>query len=311
MRTIDDGRAVALRARLRSGHGIVTRDALAALGLGPQYGNRQVAAGRWQRAYDGTYVAHTGPLTFPQRCAVALAALGPDAVLDGATAATLHGLSGFEDERTYVVVPHGTSIRRPPGVVVTQSVVLTDRSRRDRAGLRAVRPEWAALAIARRSPWRARAVFAATVQQGFARADHLAACVLAVGRFRGRPLVAAALNDVAGGTRSELEGAFLDLCRARGLPLPERHVPVAAHGRRAWLDTCWPRERLVAEIDGKAFHVLGEDWEDDLARQNALVLAGLTVLRFSARDLRHDPGGVAAQVGQALDIARSRVAATA
>jgi hypothetical protein len=297
---IDDVRGLALGAHLRAHHHVVGRGDLGVLGLDAQYGNRQVAARRWQRVHGGTYCAHTGRLTFAERCAVALAVHGPRAVLDGATAATLHGLPGFEDDRTFVVVPHGASIRRVPGVVVTQSAVLTERSRRDRSGLRAVRPEWAALAIARRSPWRARAVFAATVQQGLARADHIAGCVLAVGRFRGRPAVVEALRDVTGGTRSALEGTFLDACRAAGLPMPERNVPVVAAGRRAWLDACWPRARLAVEIDGKAYHVLGEDWEDDLARQNALVLAGLTVLRFSARDLRGDPDAVAAQVRRAL-----------
>ena len=306
---IDPARADALAAYLRAHHDVVTREVLRHLGYGADHARTQVAAGRWQRVHSGTYCAHTGPLTFHQRCAAALAAMGPEAVLDGATAATLHGLPGYETERIHVVVPHGVSIRRAHGVVVTQSTVLTDRSRRDRAGLRVVRPEWAALAIARRWPVRARAVFAATVQQGLARADHLEACVLAVGRFRNRPVVVDALRDVAGGTRSELEGLFLDACRTARLPLPERHVAVDAAGRRAWLDACWPDARLAVEIDGRAFHVLGEDWEDDLARQNALVLGGLTVLRFPGLLLRTSPAAVTAQVAAAL--ARSRARATA
>lgn len=270
----------------------------------PAHGNAEVAAGRWQRVHDGTYCAHTGPLTFEQRCAAALAAAGEAALLDGASAATLHGLSGFEEDRIHVTVPHGTSLRRLSGVVLRQSVVLTERSRRDRSGLRAVRPEWAALTIARHSPWRARAVFAATVQQGFARADHLEACVLAVGQFRGRPAVTAALRDVAGGTRSALEGAFLDVVRRAGLPTPRRHVPIVVDGRRAWLDACWPAARVAVEIDGKAFHILGEDWERDLDRQNALVLAGLTLLRFSAAAIHGTPRRVADQVAAALAAAR-------
>lgn len=299
-RRVDDQRVAALAATLRSCHGVVTRDRLVALGFGPVHGNDEVRAGRWQRVHGGTYVAHTGPLTFVQRCAAAVAAAGQTAVLDGPTAAALHGLAGYEDERVHVTLAHGSPRRSLAGVAVRQSSVLTDRSRRDRSGLPVVRPEWAALAIARLWPWRARAVFAATVQQGLARADHIEACVLAVGRFRSRPVIRQALRDISGGSRSALEGEFLDAVRAAGLPPPLRHVPVVAGGRRAWLDACWPEARLAVEIDGKAFHVLGEDWEDDLDRQNALVLGGLTVLRFPARAIRGAPDHVAAQVRAAL-----------
>lgn len=310
-RRVDAEQVAALAATLRRSHDVVTRERLVALGLDPVYGNTQVAAGRWQRVHAGTYVAHTGSLTMLQRCAAAVAAAGETAVLDGPTAATLHGLVGFGDERIHVTVAHGAPRRRLADVTMRQSAVLTERSRRDRHRLPVVRPEWAALAIARLWPWRARAAFAAVVQQGLARADHIAACVLAAGRFRCRPAVVAALADVAGGTRSELEGRFLDACRAAGLPPPERHVPVNAGGRRAWLDACWPAARLAVEVDGKAFHVLGEDWEDDLARQNALVLAGFTVLRFSGAAIRTAPAQVAADVRRALAGARSRVTASA
>ena len=298
--------SAALRRHLRENHDVVTRADLASLGLYADYARRQVDAGRWQRVHDGIFCAHTGPLTFHQRCA-ALALTG--GVLDGPTALALHGLDGFDDGSVHVTVAHGASIRRAPGVVVRQSVVLTERSVRPRAGLRAVRPEWAALTVARSAPWRARAVLAATVQQGLARADHVEACVLAVGRFRGRPAVVDALRDVSGGSRSELEARFLDACRGAGLPAPERHVPVDAGGRRAWLDACWPWARLAVEVDGKAYHVLGEDWENDLARQNALVLAGFTVLRFGALAIRTSPARVAEDVRRALATARSRVTA--
>lgn len=290
----------ALDAYLRAHHDAVSREALRRLGLDARLAEREVAARRWQRVHRGVYCAHTGPLSFHQRCAAALALTG--GVLDGATALTLHGLPGYDDAIVHVTVRHGVSLRRAPGVVVRQSTVLTDRSLRPRQGLAAVRPEWAALAVARAAPSRARAVIAAVVQHGLARVDHVAACALAVGRFRGRPAVVAALEDVGGGSRSELEGLFLDACRRAGVPPPERNVPVVAGDRRAWLDACWPHARLAVEVDGRAYHVLGEDWEDGLARQNALVLAGFTVLRFSGRAIRTSPLRIAEEVRQALGV---------
>ena len=67
-------------------------------------------------------------------------------------------------------------------------------------------------------------------------------------------------------TRSELERRFLDLCRAAGLPLPAVNVVVAG----LEVDAVWPSERLVAELDGHAFHHTRTAFERDRIRDATL-----------------------------------------
>jgi very-short-patch-repair endonuclease len=65
-----------------------------------------------------------------------------------------------------------------------------------------------------------------------------------------------------------------------GLPDPQRQVPVLIGGRRYRLDFAWPEIRLAVEIDGAAVHGPGQ-LGADLRRQNAIVLSGWTILRFT------------------------------
>src|SRR5258706_19631 len=81
-----------------------------------------------------------------------------------------------------------------------------------------------------------------------------------------------------GRSRSELERRLIRLARRGGLPPLVQNYPVRVGERRAWIDACWPELGVAVEIDGKAYHVLSEDWERDLDRQNDLVLDEWLVL---------------------------------
>ena len=54
--------------------------------------------------------------------------------------------------------------------------------------------------------------------------------------------------------------------------------------------------RLVIELDGWAFHTSPDRFQRDRRRQNRLVAAGWTVLRFTWRDLTERPGYVIATI---------------
>jgi very-short-patch-repair endonuclease len=60
-------------------------------------------------------------------------------------------------------------------------------------------------------------------------------------------------------------------------------------GRRR-LDFAWPQQRLVVELDGMEHHTGRLARQRDNARQNEVVLAHWTVLRFTWADvlLRHE-----------------------
>lgn len=85
-------------------------------------------------------------------------------------------------------------------------------------------------------------------------------------------------------TESDAETLFVQLVRRGGLPDPLRQLPVVVRGRLARLDFAWPVATLAAEVDGARFH--GDDaLGRDLRRQNALVLAGWHILRFTWLDV--------------------------
>jgi very-short-patch-repair endonuclease len=97
-------------------------------------------------------------------------------------------------------------------------------------------------------------------------------------------------------TRSDLERDFLRLCRRYGLPLPRVNVTVG----RWTVDFLWPAERLAVEADSWAYHRGSAAFEDDHARDLDLRRRGYDIRRFSERQIRSEPGRVAADLAEAL-----------
>lgn len=70
--------------------------------------------------------------------------------------------------------------------------------------------------------------------------------------------------------------------------------------RNYLIDLAFPAERVAVEVDGWAWHVDAERFLSDRRRQNALVNAGWTVLRFTWHDLEGNPTRVVAEIRTAL-----------
>lgn len=64
-------------------------------------------------------------------------------------------------------------------------------------------------------------------------------------------------------------------------------------------DMAWPEHKVLVEFDGD-HHRDRKTFVDDLRRQNALVEAGWTILRFSSADVLGRPERVVAQIERAL-----------
>jgi len=82
--------------------------------------------------------------------------------------------------------------------------------------------------------------------------------------------------------------------------------PVVLDGQTYFLDIAFPGIRLVLEIDGREFHTKSDVFESDRRRQNDLVLARFTVLRFTYRRLVDEPDQVLADVRAGIQLARLR-----
>lgn len=88
---------------------------------------------------------------------------------------------------------------------------------------------------------------------------------------------------------SPLEADAHALLRRAGIEGWQPNFRVRCGQQTFYLDIAFPELRLAIEIDGWAHHSTHADLDRDLARQNRLMLAGWTVLRFTARTLPEMP----------------------
>ncbi|MDR0365700.1 MAG: endonuclease domain-containing protein, partial [Bifidobacteriaceae bacterium] len=97
------------------------------------------------------------------------------------------------------------------------------------------------------------------------------------------------------------EVVFVKLMRRHGITgwTPNARISLAGYGP-AVVDVWFAAARLVVEIDGWAAHNSQEAFQKDRTRQNALVAAGLRVLRFTWHDLTKRPDYVADRIQSLL-----------
>lgn len=279
-------------------YGVWSRRELLGKGVSYDRISGRLRTRRWQEPLPGVIVTHGGPLDEYGRRVVALRYAGRGAVLSHRTAAALLGLRVPED-LVDVTVPHGR--RR-----ISVAFVRTHQSRR--GGARCRRQGLWCTSAARtvvdvagtmRELDDVRALVADAVQRGLTTVGSIGLELRQAPR-RGSALSRRAFDEVATGARSAGEARFLELARTAGLPPCTPNARVHAGGRWFRVDALWEAERLVVEIDGQAWHLGAAAWEQDLRRQNLLIAAGYTVLRFPVRRLRDDPAGVIAEVAAAL-----------
>jgi very-short-patch-repair endonuclease len=101
-------------------------------------------------------------------------------------------------------------------------------------------------------------------------------------------------------TRSELERLFLRFCRRHRLPQPQVNVRVG----RFEVDFLWPEQRVIVEADGYRYHGNRAAFESDRAKDAELQHLGYRVLRFTHRQIGHDPDAIARAIRALLSAAQ-------
>ncbi|WP_147251466.1 endonuclease domain-containing protein [Blastococcus sp. TBT05-19] len=126
-----------------------------------------------------------------------------------------------------------------------------------------------------------------------------------VRRAAGRRGVATARRVAGLGDRlagSPMESVLRWSILESGLPAPVLQHVVRDGGRfLGQVDMAWPERRVIVEFDGNV-HRDRRVFVEDLRRQNGLVLAGWTVLRFTSADLLGRPAQVLATIRAALGL---------
>jgi hypothetical protein len=123
--------------------------------------------------------------------------------------------------------------------------------------------------------------------------------VQSIRRDRRREFIRQVVRDALDGAESLGELDFARMCRAAGLPMPERQSVRELPGRRAFLDAEWIRYGLSVEIDG-SHHGNPDALVADAVRQNEVTIQGTRMLRIPLLGLRVAPGQYLDQIRRAL-----------
>ena len=105
---------------------------------------------------------------------------------------------------------------------------------------------------------------------------------------------------------SAAERAAHRLLRRAGIQGWTTNLGIRVEGALYFLDIAFGPERVAVEIDGRQFHSESQVFEADRHRQNRIVLAGWTVLRFTWQMLTDSPDQVVTDIRRALFRARRR-----
>lgn len=259
---------------------------------------RLLRAGLCRRCEDGRFEL----LSSVDEMQLALTGLGPAAALSCDSVAVLLDWPLPEaPELLHLTVPRTNSRPRWPGAVV-HSRRLDENETCEFRGMRLTIPLVAALDLASTLPLKAAVVLLdAALRKGNLTVKGLRKRLVERRRAPGMTHAARAVRLSSRARQSPLESEFRVLVHEAGLPAPDDQVEVRDAGTfLARVDFAWTQYRLVVEIDGYEFHREYDVFVQDRRRQNALVLAGWRVLRFSASDLRSRPEKVVAEVRRAL-----------
>ncbi len=285
-------RTESLEGLAASQHALFTRAQALAAGLTPRTIGGGLTRGRWLTVFRGVYRMAGAPVTPDQRLLAAVLAAGAGAVASHRSAAWLWGLS---DELSLdVSVPKNRSPRLAGVVVHRQHMPSCSTSRR--RGVPVTNPLRTMLDVAALPDPE---LVDQALDRGIAARLFTPAAVEAeLGRQsrsgrRGTASLRERLehrDTSSSRPPSVLESRLVRLLRTARLPMPHREYPVMGGAYR--LDFAWPEVKLAVELDGYAAHASLMAFRDDRSRQNDLVLAGWTVLRFTWKDVRDRPADV-------------------
>jgi very-short-patch-repair endonuclease len=282
-------------------HGVVSRAQLLELGVGGRAIDHRMELGRLRAVHRGVY--RIGLLSSDGRRMAAVLACGPGAVLSHHSAAALWGIR--QSDR--IEVTTRASHRGPKHISVHRSPLRNDERTTHRGIPTTTVPRTLLDLSAVVHPDVLRSALRQAEQLRLT--DPLSLSDL-VERYPRRPGLAAIrvlLKEASIGARvirSELEERFQAFLLRAGLPLPQTNRRIEGYE----VDCVWPEQRLIVELDGRAFHSPTHAFEEDRARDRRLEAAGWHVIRVTWRQLHEEPELLEADLRQLLGQPASRTA---
>ena len=276
-------------------HGVVGLRQLCEMGLSASGVRKRVARGNLHRIHRGVYAVGHSKLTGHGHWMAAVLACGPNAALSHRSAAGLWGLRPDNRRKSDISLP-SPSARPKQAIEVHRSVTLTseDVTTVDDIPCTTIARTLVDLGdvVDRRAV--ERAVEQAEVLQLFD-LHAVERAIERAGPRRGAGALLSVLEHLEGHTLTDtdLEEAFLALCREAALPTPEVNVWMTLpDGTPAKIDFLWRAERLAVETDGGRFHRTRQSRERDARRDQLLRLMAFEPVRFTGRQVVREPGWV-------------------
>jgi very-short-patch-repair endonuclease len=277
--------------------GLARRDTLLGLGVTPQTLRRRVLAGLLVPVNRQVVALPATQLDLAVLTRAAVMAR-PDSIPTGLSAAALHGPSPWDE---VPLVGDPWLVGRPDRSLRARFVTHIGIGTVKRSGLVVADPASTVIDLLRflSAPDAAR-VGRAALQRRVVTLDLLVAAHARLAGLRGVGQLAVVIAELVEGTHSEAEHELVFVVRQAGLIGWRANHPVRVGGRQYFLDLAFPESRLAIEVDGRAHHSDPRSFRRDRQRQNDLVAAGWTVLRFTWDDLVADPAGVIGRIVEAL-----------
>jgi very-short-patch-repair endonuclease len=268
--------------------GVISIDQLRGCGVSEDAIRARVALGQMHRVHRGVYALGHRALSPEGRCMAAILALGGGprgggSVLDHWRAAVSHrsalslwNLLPANKAPCDVIVAGNAGRARRGGIRVHRSLSLAPGDVTLHRGIPVTTPVRTIADLREAiSTHRRGAISARELRKAIRQANVL-----------GLPI---GTDDAQVRTRSDLEGAFLRLCRRRRLPPPEVNVRIGPY----LVDFLWRERLFVVETDSYLYHRGEMAFQDDHARDLDLMGRGFEVLRISELQLDEEPARVA------------------
>lgn len=289
----------AVDVRFATQDGLITRSQSLEAGMSTAAVDRRVRTGAWIRVHPSVFRSAQVALTAAGRARAAVLWAGDQATLSGAAAAWWWSLTDVEPMITEVTLPRRVIRRAPTGVrVIRRDLAAVDRS--VVRGVAVTSLPLSALhgAVALGSPAGPMMLDHALQRRVSFEELHAAYCrQIGSARAAGARRLIAVAGDRAA---AESERMLIRMLKSAGIHGWSVNTEITIRGHVWSPDFCFAKQRLIIEVDGWAWHHTPDRFRRDRQRQNQLVLAGWTVLRFTWFDLVDRPAWVIAQIRLAL-----------
>jgi very-short-patch-repair endonuclease len=285
-----------------SQHGVVSRTQLLELAVGPGAIEHRINEGRLRPVYRGVYaVVGLRLMTRRSHWMAAVLTYGAGAFLSYRAGAALWGVRG--GSRVEVTVPRGRKPRE--GIQVHWANLPADEVTAHHGipvtGI--ARTLLDLSAVVQRDELRA--AFRQAEQLRLTDALGIKTLIERYPRKPGLPTLKAVFEEAQRGlgiVKSVLEERFQAFLVNAGLPNPKTNVLI----EDLEVDCAWPEDRLVVELDSRAWHDTELAFEEDRARDRRLGVAGWRIVRVTWRQLTEHPEELEADLRRLLGLSPRR-----